>query len=90
MNKTDTATLASNFGSLKALAKASREELALCPGLGGKKVERIFSALHAPFPGAKKKMAAFQIDGIKVGKTPMSAPLGNLTDPEDSGGEVDE
>ena len=57
VNKTDAATLASNFGSVKAIARASREELALCPGLGGKKVERLYAALHAPFPGAKKHKA---------------------------------
>lgn len=55
VNKTDAATLASNFGSVKAMALASREELARCPGLGGKKVERLYAALHAPFPGAKNK-----------------------------------
>ena len=69
VNKSDAATLASNFGTLRALALASREELALCPGLGGKKVERIFSALHAPFrsaaparPGAPGALAAGQAD----------------------------
>ena len=115
INKTDSSTLASNFGTLKALvrlpprkrragapgaahwgggstrtlllrlapptasapasrqasfcarslsttrahqATASREELALCPGLGGKKVERLYAALHAPFRPAPPSAAA--------------------------------
>jgi len=49
VNKTDVATLAGTFGSLKALANASMQELAMCPGLGEKKVKRIFDAFHQPF-----------------------------------------
>ncbi|CAM9244985.1 unnamed protein product, partial [Laminaria digitata] len=48
VNKSDVLTLASNFGSLKAVCDASAHELAMCPGLGEKKVARIHEALHAP------------------------------------------
>ena len=48
VNKSDVLTLASNFGSLKAMCDASADELAICPGLGDKKVARIHEALHAP------------------------------------------
>lgn len=48
VNKSDVLTLASNFGSLKAVCDASAEELAVCPGLGEKKIARIHEALHEP------------------------------------------
>lgn len=54
MNKSDVLTLASNFGTLKAVCDASAEELALCPGLGDKKVARIYEALHAPLSRTKR------------------------------------
>ena len=46
INKTDVVTLISNFKSLKAIANASLEELALCPGLGPKKVRNLYEAFH--------------------------------------------
>ncbi|CAM9466180.1 unnamed protein product [Scytosiphon promiscuus] len=48
VNKSDVLTLASNFGSIKAVCDASAEDLAQCPGLGDKKVARIHEALHQP------------------------------------------
>ncbi|CAN0188413.1 unnamed protein product [Ectocarpus sp. 4 AP-2014] len=48
VNKSDVLTLASNFGSLKAVCDATAGELSLCPGLGEKKVARIHEALHEP------------------------------------------
>ena len=38
VNKTDSAHLLSQFGSLKALVSAPMDELSLCPGIGEKKV----------------------------------------------------
>lgn len=52
MNKSDVLTLAAKFGSLKAMCDASAEELAMCPGLGDKKVARLYEALHAPLSGS--------------------------------------
>ena len=74
VNKTDSATVASNFGSLKALAAASREELALCPGLGGKKVERLFSALHAPFPGFRGRGPSARAGASALIAAPSTPP----------------
>lgn len=54
VNKSDVLTLASNFGSLKAICGASADELALCPGIGDKKVARIHEALHEPLSRARK------------------------------------
>jgi DNA excision repair protein ERCC-1 len=49
VNKTDTATLAFTFGALKNLAGASEEELRRCPGMGERKVARLYAALNQPF-----------------------------------------
>jgi len=89
VNKTDAATLASNFGSVKAMALASREELARCPGLGGKKVERLYAALHAPFPGAKNKHKK-KSDTGRAGsiKEPSDSTVGNSSVPVPSSGSV--
>ncbi|XP_035142917.1 DNA excision repair protein ERCC-1 isoform X2 [Callithrix jacchus] len=41
VNKTDSQTLLTTFGSLEQLIAASREDLALCPGLGPQKVRAL-------------------------------------------------
>lgn len=55
LNKSDILTLASKFGSLKAVCDASASELALCPGLGDKKVLRLHETLHEPLSLQKAK-----------------------------------
>lgn len=58
VNKNDSANLLSHFSSLKAVMAASMDELALCPGLGEKKVKRLHDAFHKPFSkhaAAKRK-----------------------------------
>ena len=55
VNKTDVARLSSNFRSLKSLMSAEIDDLALTPGLGSTKANRIFSCWHQPFKKAKKK-----------------------------------
>ncbi|XP_064359149.1 DNA excision repair protein ERCC-1 [Dromaius novaehollandiae] len=54
VNKTDTASLLAAFGSLAAIAGASREDLSLCPGIGPQKAKRLFDVLHEPFLKAPK------------------------------------
>nr|XP_014430690.1 DNA excision repair protein ERCC-1 isoform X3 [Pelodiscus sinensis] len=49
VNKTDTLSLFSTFGSLANIAQASKEDLSLCPGVGPQKAKRIFDTLHQPF-----------------------------------------
>ncbi|XP_014430688.2 DNA excision repair protein ERCC-1 isoform X1 [Pelodiscus sinensis] len=49
VNKTDTLSLFSTFGSLANIARASKEDLSLCPGVGPQKAKRIFDTLHQPF-----------------------------------------
>ena len=47
VNKTDAAVLWSNFGSLKGLSEASEFQLKSCPGMGDKKVARIYSCFNS-------------------------------------------
>ncbi|XP_072280798.1 DNA excision repair protein ERCC-1 [Pyxicephalus adspersus] len=54
VNKTDSCTLLTTFGTLTDLANASREDLSLCPGFGPQKAKRLFDTLHEPFLKIKK------------------------------------
>ncbi|ETV87639.1 hypothetical protein H257_01143 [Aphanomyces astaci] len=49
VNKTDVLTLSGSFGSLRRIMNATEEELALCPGIGGKKVQQLLEAFNQPF-----------------------------------------
>lgn len=49
INRTDVSTLAFTFGSIRSLALATQEDLRKCPGLGERKVHRLYSALNQPF-----------------------------------------
>ncbi|XP_017882907.1 DNA excision repair protein ERCC-1 [Ceratina calcarata] len=49
VNKTDVVTLLSTFGTLKEIIKAGPNKLALCPGIGLQKAERIHKTLHESF-----------------------------------------
>ncbi|KAI9339120.1 restriction endonuclease type II-like protein [Pilaira anomala] len=54
LNKTDVLTLLSTFGSLKQIAEANSDQLAMCPGFGDQKVKRLQSAWKQPFLANKK------------------------------------
>ncbi|XP_047176884.1 DNA excision repair protein ERCC-1 isoform X1 [Vigna umbellata] len=49
VNKTDVVTLGTSFGSLSNIMGASMEDLARCPGIGERKVKRLFDTFHEPF-----------------------------------------
>uniref|UniRef100_A0A670ZG86 DNA excision repair protein ERCC-1 n=1 Tax=Pseudonaja textilis TaxID=8673 RepID=A0A670ZG86_PSETE len=49
VNKSDTLSLLSTFGSLANVVQASKEDLSLCPGVGPQKAKRLFDILHEPF-----------------------------------------
>jgi DNA excision repair protein ERCC-1 len=56
VNKNDVQTLLDVFGNLGKICEAQEQQLVLCPGLGEKKVKRLYRALHEPFSeGAKMK-----------------------------------
>lgn len=52
INKTDSHQLLSQFGSLEKLIFAPMDELSMCPGIGPKKVKRLFDAFQKPFSSA--------------------------------------
>lgn len=49
VNKTDAVTLLSAFGTLANVIAAEPTKIALCPGIGPQKAQRIHNALHEPF-----------------------------------------
>ncbi|CAN8269664.1 unnamed protein product [Cochlearia groenlandica] len=49
VNKSDVVTLGSRFGSLAHIIDASMEDLARCPGIGERKVKRLYDTFHEPF-----------------------------------------
>uniref|UniRef100_A0A673BA08 DNA excision repair protein ERCC-1 n=2 Tax=Sphaeramia orbicularis TaxID=375764 RepID=A0A673BA08_9TELE len=55
INKTDAITLLSAFSSIEGIIEASKEDLALCPGLGPQKARRLHDVLHKPFLKSKTK-----------------------------------
>lgn len=58
INRTDATTLLSTFGTLKELIKTPSNALALCPGVGLQKAQRLHKVLHEPFlrtPKARKQ-----------------------------------
>lgn len=55
INKTDVVSLSSTFGSLANMATASKDDLALLPGFGPLKAQRLHDLLQQPFVGKKDK-----------------------------------
>lgn len=55
VNKTDVLTLLSTFGSLKQVAEAKTDALAMCPGFGEQKVKRLQQTWKQPFLANKKQ-----------------------------------
>ena len=49
VNKTDVQNLLINFGNLKSIMSSSMEDISLCPGLGEKKVKRMYNVFQANF-----------------------------------------
>ncbi|RYH12901.1 hypothetical protein EON65_36980 [archaeon] len=49
VNKTDVLTLLDTFSDFSNICNATEEQLILCPGIGEKKVKRLYQALHVPF-----------------------------------------
>lgn len=82
LNKTDVATLHATFGSLSAIMGASREELSQCPGLGGRKVQRLLETFDEPFvprgaalPPAQQQPAAAAPAAAAAADGSASAPV---------------
>ncbi|KAK9499092.1 hypothetical protein O3M35_003603 [Rhynocoris fuscipes] len=54
INKTDAATLLTNFGTLEKIIKSSHLSLANCPGLGTRKAKNLHKILNTPFLKSEK------------------------------------
>lgn len=61
VNKTDVLTLGSTFETLTGIFSASMEDLARCPGIGERKVKRLYDAFHEPFRRTTKQL---QLDNM--------------------------
>ncbi|PWZ57113.1 hypothetical protein Zm00014a_008900 [Zea mays] len=66
VNKTDVVTLGSSFGSLSQIMNGSMDELARCPGIGERKVRRLYDTFHEPF----KRVPARPRSNLVVPDTP--------------------
>lgn len=82
INKTDAASLISNFGSLRNVVNAEAEELALVPGMGEKKVRSWYTTVREPF---RIKRTARQTvpnldrhDSSIADDTPEYIPVGSI------------
>ena len=63
VNKSDSAQLLAQFSSVKQIVAASEDELALCPGLGEKKVKRLWDSFHKPFSSKQSKRRKLERTG---------------------------
>ena len=63
VNKTDSAQLLAQFSSVKQIVAASEDELSLCPGLGEKKVKRLWDAFRKPFSSKQSKRRKVEREG---------------------------
>ena len=60
VNKTDSATMGADFGSLAAMFRASEQALSTVPGLGPTKVKRLHAAFSTPFLRVERASQAAQ------------------------------
>lgn len=83
VNKSDASQLLLQFGCFRNLVSASIDELALCPGIGPKKVRRLHEAFHRPFSKDKtKKRKGKEIEKEEEGEEQEGAKeitLSNIT-----------
>lgn len=90
VNQTDSGQLLSQFGSVKQMMAASEDELTLCPGLGEKKVKRLWEAFHKPFSSKRAKERKQEAQSFHEqqqndagdGLMPKTDKKGVLKDPE--------
>lgn len=73
VNKTDVVTLGSTFGSLSNIMDASMEDLARCPGIGERKVKRLYDTFHEPFKRVVPNQPLNQETQIHLNGKPSSA-----------------
>ncbi|KAF8018162.1 hypothetical protein BT93_H3148 [Corymbia citriodora subsp. variegata] len=79
VNKTDVVTLGSTFGSLSHIMDASMEDLARCPGIGERKVRRLYDTFHEPFKRAVPHVAS----AAPEGPVQKDAELGSISEDQE-------
>jgi DNA excision repair protein ERCC-1 len=62
VTKTDASQLLSSFTTLRKVLNADMEELRLIPGIGDKKVKRLYDAFHKPFSSVMAKKRKLEQD----------------------------
>lgn len=83
INKTDAASVLTQFGSVRAAMAATPDELGLIGGLGEVKVKRLYDAFHKPF---SSKAARLRNQKRQAQRDEEAAAQQKLLD-EESGGE---
>ncbi|KFK37925.1 hypothetical protein AALP_AA3G048100 [Arabis alpina] len=84
VNKSDVVTLGSTFGSLTHIMDASMEDLARCPGIGERKVKRLYDTFHEPFKRATSSYPSVIEPTIQ--ETPVQKDV-NSEEPVDADGD---
>ncbi|CAI9102267.1 OLC1v1000508C1 [Oldenlandia corymbosa var. corymbosa] len=85
VNKTDVVTLGSTFGSLSNIMDASMEDLARCPGIGERKVKRLYDTFHEPFKRIIPNHSSIQENPSTVNAEPSSISESKTDDNEIGG-----
>ncbi|QCE07366.1 DNA excision repair protein ERCC-1 [Vigna unguiculata] len=80
VNKTDVVTLGTTFGSLSNIMGASMEDLARCPGIGERKVKRLFDAFHEPFKRVDSSWQAFPDTSVQNEPASPGSSIRNNTE----------
>jgi DNA excision repair protein ERCC-1 len=93
INKTDAGSLMTHFSKVTAIMAASKDELALCEGMGPIKVQRLWDALHKPFSkkrAVERKRKREETEQIEkeTGKDEGTASLEEQTMAHDADGVV--
>ena len=74
VNKTDAGQLLNQFGCWKNIVSASVDELSVCPGLGPKKVRRLYEAFRKPFSReASKRRKQREKEAMERGESNSAA-----------------
>ncbi|WVY97568.1 hypothetical protein V8G54_029719 [Vigna mungo] len=94
VNKTDVVTLGTTFGSLSNIMGASMEDLARCPGIGERKVKRLFDTFHEPFKRVDSSRQAIPDTSVQYEPASPGSLIRNHTESssliEDKQGDVDD
>ena len=82
VNKTDSATMGSQFGTVASILKASEEQLGSVPGLGPTKVRRLHAAFSTPFFKDPPAMLAgsARADAVRAGADGSATGARDRTD----------